>query len=458
MLKNYGLKKSDFLLKENTKTGRKDKKYNHMNKKLLQNNIINRNSNFITLNTSSSQKNVKKEDNHNKPYSREKSYEINKKNSKSINSLINSSNYFTSSANETKNFKESNFFKYKDPNETIYNNSPLISNSYNILSNNLYNNISYTNKKDHVTDLLNYGNREQLYNYIGKRGFKYSGMLNRNYSDIRKSVQEIISKDELNEYYINSSWCVAEYAYKEESNSKYREYMEDKGKSIDGFNNDNNIGIFCIFDGHGGKEVSTYLQKNIINYLKEYLSDENDIENNFIYLFKKIDEQFNSNIYSQIGSTACIVYITKENGKKCFYCANIGDTRCVLIKKNEAKRISYDDRATDKNENERVRSNGGIIFGGRVYGQLMLTRAFGDSGLKKYGVICLPHVYKVDIDIEDKYIIIATDGVWDVLNEYEIYNFSLISKNSKELCDIIVKNSIDKGSMDNVSCFVIKLN
>ena len=64
----------------------------------------------------------------------------------------------------------------------------------------------------------------------------------------------------------------------------------------------------------------------------------------------------------------------------------------------------------------------------------------------------------MDIDIEDKYIIIASDGVWDVLSENEVYNFSLIAKNSKELCDIIVKNSIDKGSMDNISCFVIKIN
>ena len=88
----------------------------------------------------------------------------------------------------------------------------------------------------------------------------------------------------------------------------------------------------------------------------------------------------------------------------------------------------------------------------------MLTRAFGDSGLKKYGVICIPHVYKVDIDIDDKYIIIASDGVWDIIEENEIYNYSLISKNFKDFCDIIVKKSIEKGSMDNISCFVIKLN
>ena len=452
MLKNYGLRKSDFLLKENMKIGKQDKKSNNYKYDIFQN----KNSNLFTLNTSASHKNLKKADNHKSPYKREKFYDKKKKNQKLNNPLINSINYFIPSYEE-KNFKNNNFFKSKDPNETIYNNSPLISNSYNILNNNLFNSIAITNKKDHVTDLLNYGNREQLYNYIGKKGSMFSGMLNRNYSDIRKVVQENISNDEKSEYYVNNSWSVLEYAYKEEPNSKYREYMEDKGKSIDGFNNNNNIGIFCIFDGHGGREVSTYLQKNIINYFKEFLMEDN-IENNLINLFQIIDEKFNDDFYNIIGSTACIIYITKEISKKCFYCANIGDTRCVLIQKNGAKRISYDDRATDLAEINRVKNDGGIIFGGRVYGQLMLTRAFGDSGLKKYGVINTPHINKVEINMDDKYIIIASDGVWDVINENEVFNYSLIAKNSKELCDIIIKNSIEKGSMDNISCFAIKLN
>ena len=50
-------------------------------------------------------------------------------------------------------------------------------------------------------------------------------MLNRNYSEIRKVVQENISKDGLNEYYINNSWSVPEYAYKEEPNLEYRDNM-----------------------------------------------------------------------------------------------------------------------------------------------------------------------------------------------------------------------------------------
>ena len=107
---------------------------------------------------------------------------------------------------------------------------------------------------------------------------------------------------------------------------------------------------------------------------------------------------------------------------------------------------------------ERVKKMGGIIFGGRVFGNLMLTRAFGDNEFKQYGVICNPHITKNEIDIDDKYIVLASDGVWDVMNENEIFELSKECKNSKEFCDMIVKNSLIKGSMDNISCFVIRLN
>ena len=52
----------------------------------------------------------------------------------------------------------------------------------------------------------------------------------------------------------------------------------------------------------------------------------------------------------------------------------------------------------------------------------------------------------------------ASDGVWDVNTDMEIFSLSLSSKDTKELCDEIISTSITKGTMDNVSCFVIKVN
>ena len=64
---------------------------------------------------------------------------------------------------------------------------------------------------------------------------------------------------------------------------------------------------------------------------------------------------------------------------------------------------------------------------------------------------------RVNITNRDKYVILATDGVWDASEESEVYDLSKQYSNSKELCNMIVSKSILKGSADNISCFVITL-
>ena len=422
--------------------------------------------NFMPLSSSSSLPSIKIDDSRKKPFIfNSKIPELKKYQNKKTNEIFNRKKFLSPSFKDSIRNSNNNFLMSKDPKETIYNTSSnnktkvisqsLIKNSYNILNKNLLNNITNIKNEDHIKDLLNYGNRENLYNYIGNKGnFYKSPFYNYINKNLTKMIKEKISNDEEKEYYINNGWSVIEYAFKEEANLKIRQNMEDKSKSVDGFNNDNNCGFFCIFDGHGGSEVATFLQKNIINYMKEF-------SNNLDLMFQKLDENFLNENFNQIGSTGCLVYITKEytinNVRKICYCANIGDTRAILINNEGFKRITYDDRATDKNEAERVKKAGGVIFGGRVFGNLMLTRAFGDYELKQYGVICNPHITKNEIDIDDKYIVIASDGVWDVMDENEIFRLSKECKNSKELCDLIVSNSLIK-SLDNISCFVIRLN
>ena len=78
-----------------------------------------------------------------------------------------------------------------------------------------------------------------------------------------------------------------------------------------------------------------------------------------------------------------IIYITKEKRKKILYCANIHDTRCILINEYGNQRLS-NIRASDENEYNVIIKQDGIVFSGRVYGQSMLYRAFGDCKLKNY--------------------------------------------------------------------------
>ena len=190
------------------------------------------------------------------------------------------------------------------------------------------------------------------------------------------------------------------------------------------------------------------------------MSEDDSEEINFENLFKKIDKVFKNSKFFQMGSTATILYITQDilNNEKKLFCINIGDTKCILTHPKGSRKLTYDDLVSDETENHRIIKEGGFIKNGRVCGQLMISRAFGDWQSKPYGVICTPHVTKIDINDDFKYVIMASDGVWDALDDLDVYKLSLSAENSKSLCNDIIQEALDKDSTDNLSCFVIKLN
>ena len=269
---------------------------------------------------------------------------------------------------------------------------------------------------------------------------------------------EIINDNSLKEFYREMKGGIVEsYAYYEDSNSEFRDYMEDKGKSIENLKGDQNKILFCLFDGHGGEEVSNFLQNYFGQYLKQIIPFKNFLLD-FKNLFKSLDEKVKLLDVSEAGSTATIAYIERQNGKRILYVANIGDTRCVLVRKFGVKRMTYDDRVDDKKEYDRIIKQGGIIYNERIYGQLMLSRCFGDWNIKEYGVIVEPHISKAELTNEDLYLIIATDGVWDVIEDEECLRLTQSNSNTFQICKNIVVESLNRGSQDNISCFVIKLN
>ena len=347
--------------------------------------------------------------------------------------------------NEKKDIKEL-ILGNKESNEIIYNDKIEQIKKFFLKNIPLKINNCYNNQK---TD-----EEEDLY-YIKNKNSKY-----KNKKKYENENREYRSDDKLNEYYVKKCNVVLEYAYKEDRNFSRKINMEDKGRSILNYNNDPNKLLFCLFDGHGGDEVSSYLQKNFGRIMKKYIYEIENNEINFEKLFKEIDLEFKNCKYYKMGSTATIVYITQEivNNKKKLYCINIGDTRCILTHTTGSRKLSYDDLVDDEKEYNRIINEGGYIKNGRVNGQLMISRAFGDWEYKSYGVICTPHVTKIDINDKYKYIIMASDGIWDVLDDLDVYKLSLTAENSVNLCNLIIQDALDKDSTDNLSCFVIKLN
>ena len=265
--------------------------------------------------------------------------------------------------------------------------------------------------------------------------------------------------------YNPSAKSVKEYSYNEDQNDSFRENMEDYSKIIDKYMNDNNKGLFCLFDGHGGSDPVKYVCDRLPETFSKFLFDtKNNIEKSLINTFQKLDDEIKLLPDTEnVGTTALIIYILKDtdltsNARKIIYCANVGDSRCILLNNTGFKRLSYDHKCTDESEAARIRKVGGIVFNGRVFGQLALSRALGDHAMKKYGVICLPNIVKHLISQKDRFIVLCSDGVWDVLSDEDVYNLSMKVKNSCELSTLIVNTAIDKGSRDNISCIVIRIN
>ena len=57
--------------------------------------------------------------------------------------------------------------------------------------------------------------------------------------------------------------------------------------------------------------------------------------------------------------------------------------------------------------------------------------------------------------IQIKYVILASDRVWDVVYIDTLVEMGKAGKNVGEFCEDIVKLALNKNTKDNVSCIVI---
>ena len=271
-------------------------------------------------------------------------------------------------------------------------------------------------------------------------------------------------------YSIKSCNTVLEYSFREDQNIDSQPIMEDKSKSIENFNNNSDQMLFEMFDGHGGDDISNFLQQNFAQIYKQYLEINNyDIPKSLTNSFKDADKIIKESLTNidGMGSTGTIIHLIWENNTKLMvYCGNVGDSRVSLISPTHIIRLSYDHRMSDEKEKNRIIESGIEVIENRIGGELMLTRIFGDYEFKiqnkkskKKGVICEPFLskIKIDLNIKDQFLILASDGIWDLVSEKEIQQMIEMNNNSEKLCAMIIKKALDKDAWDNMSVFAIRL-
>ena len=76
-------------------------------------------------------------------------------------------------------------------------------------------------------------------------------------------------------------------------------------------------------------------------------------------------------------------------------------------------------------------------------------------GIKKYGVSCEPHISKIEINEDDLSVVIASDGVWDTMKDEDFKVLMDSNLSSLDICKDVIRESLNRGSSDNISCFII---
>jgi len=241
-------------------------------------------------------------------------------------------------------------------------------------------------------------------------------------------------------------------------NARFRRTMEDAHTFVDGFGGNPKTGYFGIYDGHGGRGAVEFVQAHLHeNLLAELEKDPKDVAGAFGRSFVLTDDQIEENKIQYSGTTVISVLIREEEeGVKRLYSANVGDARTVLCRGGQAMRITRDHKGTDEDEIARIQAAGGFVVVGRVNGILAVTRSLGDRAMKRY-VTGDPYTEDHTLTEEDTHVILACDGVWDVISDQQACDIVLAAGSCGEASKELLVTALRSGSTDNISVMVVRI-
>ena len=228
-------------------------------------------------------------------------------------------------------------------------------------------------------------------------------------------------------------------------------YNQDNFFVYKNLNDENNVLFIGVCDGHGifGHDVSKYLITHLPENLNKALKKTNKYIHHKETLYKTMKEVFiNTNkelcrnplVDTQFSGSTCVTIILTKNK---IISGNAGDSRAVMGRFKDGKWISidlsHDQKPNNPGERERILAHGGRIEAykdenGNDFGPkrvwiknedipgLAMSRSFGDEVAASVGTISEPEIETFDITSDDKFIIIASDGIWEFISSQECVN------------------------------------
>lgn len=258
--------------------------------------------------------------------------------------------------------------------------------------------------------------------------------------------------------------------------------------------------MFCgVFDGHGpwghfvAKKVRESMPSSLLRNWQETLaqaSSDPDFE-------WESDKRFNVWKHSYIKTCAAIDQELEQHRKidsfhsgttaltivrqgELLYVANVGDSRAVLATTSDDGRLvplqlTVDFKPNLPQEAERIVQCKGRVFClhdepgvHRVWlpddetPGLAMSRAFGDYCIKDYGLISVPEVTQRNITSRDQFVVLATDGVWDVISNQEAVEIVSSTPDRAKAAKRLVESAVHawkrkrKGiAMDDISAICL---
>lgn len=144
--------------------------------------------------------------------------------------------------------------------------------------------------------------------------------------------------------------------------------------------------------------------------------------------------------------------------------ANVGDCRALVISNRKAIQMSIDQKPTNPDEQKRIAALGGTVVYcmgvARVNRVLAVSRAFGNRTLR---TVIRPDAEMMQRDLtkDDDYLVMASDGLWDVLKNKDVTEICYLNSlqgNTQLIADELAHTALNRGSMDNVTCLVIRIS
>uniref|UniRef100_A0A3B4WBM5 Integrin-linked kinase-associated serine/threonine phosphatase 2C n=1 Tax=Seriola lalandi dorsalis TaxID=1841481 RepID=A0A3B4WBM5_SERLL len=239
------------------------------------------------------------------------------------------------------------------------------------------------------------------------------------------------------------------------------------------------VSYFAVFDGHGGARASRFAAEHLHHNLsKKFPSGDTEnvdklIKKCLLDTFKQTDEDFLKKASSQKpawkdGSTATCVLVVDDM----VYVANLGDSRVRRLffpKKLVTLALSKEHNPTMYEERMRIQRAGGTVRDGRVLGVLEVSRSFGDGQYKRCGVISSPDLRRCQLTANDRFIILACDGLFKVFSADEAVKFVLnilveqrAGLTEEEVrfeaaCQQLASEAVRRGCADNVTVILVSV-